>query len=63
MGAGQISSTFDIDSSFPDIVVGIVLFFIIGCEFFINYRLKKNEKDAAAAAEKAKTINAGGMVK
>ncbi len=39
-GASQISTTFNIDSSFPDMMVGIVLFFIIGCEFFINYKLK-----------------------
>ena len=39
-GASQISTTFRIDSSFPDMVVGIILFFIIGCEFFINYKLK-----------------------
>ncbi len=40
LGSSQISSTFDIDSSFPNMIVGIVLFFIIGCEFFIGYRLK-----------------------
>ena len=39
-GAAQITTTFNIDSSFPDMVVGIVLFFIIGCEFFIGYQLK-----------------------
>ena len=39
-GASQISTNFKIDSSFPDMMVGIVLFFIIGCEFFINYKLK-----------------------
>ncbi len=39
-GAAAISDTFRIDSSFPDMVVGIVLFFIIGCEFFISYQLK-----------------------
>ncbi len=39
-GSAQITTTFNVDSSFPDMVVGIVLFFIIGCEFFINYRLK-----------------------
>ncbi len=39
-GSSQITTTFNIDSSFPDMVVGIVLFFIIGCEFFIGYRLK-----------------------
>lgn len=39
-GASQISTSFNIDSAFPDMVVGIILFFIIGCEFFINYKLK-----------------------
>ena len=44
-GASSISDTFRIDSSFPDMVVGIVLFFIIGCEFFINYQLKFRESE------------------
>lgn len=39
-GAAQMSTDFNIDSAFPDMMVGIVLFFIIGCEFFIGYRLK-----------------------
>ena len=39
-GGGQVSTNFTVDSSFPSMIVGIVLFFIIGCEFFINYRLK-----------------------
>ena len=39
-GSAQISTNFNIDSSFPDMIVGIVLFFIIGCEFFIGYKLK-----------------------
>lgn len=39
-GAAQITTNFNIDSAFPDMMVGIVLFFIIGCEFFISYRLK-----------------------
>ena len=39
-GAQQISTSYNIDSSFPDMIVGIILFFIIGCEFFINYKLK-----------------------
>ena len=42
-GASSISDSFRIDSSFPDMVVGIVLFFVIGCEFFINYQLKFRE--------------------
>jgi len=42
-GASQITTNFNIDSSFPDMMVGIVLFFIIGCEFFITYTLKFRE--------------------
>ena len=26
--------------SFADILTGIILFFIIGCEFFINYKVQ-----------------------
>lgn len=50
-GASEIADTFRIDSSFPNMVVGIVLFFIIGCEFFINYKLKFRE--SAKKGEKA----------
>lgn len=42
-GASQMSTKFNIDSSFPDMVIGIVLFFIIGCEFFIGYKIKFNK--------------------
>lgn len=38
-GAGQISTTYGIDKAFSDIITGILLFFIIGCEFFINYQI------------------------
>ncbi len=50
-GASEISDVFRIDSSFPNMVVGIVLFFLIGCEFFINYKLKFRE--SAKKGEKA----------
>ncbi len=39
-GAGQISMEFGLNESFADIITGIILFFIIGSEFFINYELK-----------------------
>ena len=38
-GAGQISTDFGLNSSFADILTGIILFCIIGSEFFINYKL------------------------
>jgi len=49
-GAGEIATDFSLNSSFGDILTGIILFFIIGGEFFINYKLvltksaKKEEK-------------------
>jgi len=39
-GGSQIADSFRISSAFPSLVVGLILFFIIGCEFFINYRIK-----------------------
>ena len=38
-GAAQISQDFNVSGALPDVIVGIILFFIIGCEFFINYQL------------------------
>jgi len=39
-GAHQIASSFPIMNDYAsDIVSGIILFFILGCEFFINYKL------------------------
>ncbi len=46
-GTYQVSNAFRVDNSFPDMVIGIVLFFVIGCEFFINYqiKMKKHQKN------------------
>ena len=41
-GAGEVSTNFGLNSSFSDILTGILLFFIIGCEFFIQYRIHIN---------------------
>ncbi len=38
-GAGEISTAFGLNHSFADILTGIILFFIIGSEFFITYKL------------------------
>ena len=50
-GAAQISQDFDVSSAFPDVIVGIILFFIIGCEFFINYELHFRKKYGAEAVK------------
>ena len=38
-GASQISTSCGLNQSFGDIITGIILFFIIGCEFFIRYQV------------------------
>lgn len=45
-GSIQIASQFGLNENASDIITGILLFFLIGCEFFINYRLefRKNQK-------------------
>ena len=49
-GASKISEVYRLNSSFSDIITGIIIFFIIGSEFFINYTVKvnksKKEKEA-----------------
>jgi len=44
-GASEISTNFGLNQSFADILTGIILFFIIGCEFFIRYKLKTNKTE------------------
>ncbi len=45
-GAIEISTKFMLNDSFSEIITGIIIFFIIGSEFFINYTLKfKNKKE------------------
>ena len=39
-GASEISTNFGLNHSYSDILTGIILFFIIGCEFFINYKVQ-----------------------
>ena len=38
-GASEMAQKCKLNSSFADILTGVILFFIIGGEFFINYRL------------------------
>lgn len=42
-GASEISTVFGLNDSFSDIITGIIIFFIIGSEFFINYSIKFRE--------------------
>lgn len=43
-GASEISTVFGLNHSFGDILTGIILFFIIGSEFFISYKLNLRKR-------------------
>lgn len=47
-GAIQIASQFNLNENASEVITGIILFFLIGCEFFINYKVefRKNRKEA-----------------
>jgi simple sugar transport system permease protein len=38
-GAGEVATQFGLNQSFSDILSSIIIFFLIGCEFFIQYRI------------------------
>ena len=46
-GAGEIATNFNLNTSIADILTGIIIFFIIGSEFFLNYKIKtkKSKKE------------------
>lgn len=48
VGTKQVSTTFRIDDSLSNIVTAVILFFIIGCEFFINYKIQFRHKEKEA---------------
>ena len=43
-GAHEIASNYNLNDYAADIISGIILFFILGCEFFVNYRLVFRKK-------------------
>lgn len=53
-GAAQISQDFAVRGAFPDVIEGIILFFIIGSEFFINYQVILRKKGPEAETEGVK---------
>ncbi|MCQ2478778.1 MAG: ABC transporter permease, partial [Clostridia bacterium] len=51
-GADEVTSKFGLNSDFSDIITGIILFFIIGCEFFINYQIHIRHSKKSEIANK-----------
>lgn len=39
-GAAKVADTFFLNSAYADIVSGIVILFLVGCEFFVQYTVK-----------------------
>lgn len=50
-GAGEIATNFGLNQSFSDILTGVILFFVIGCEFFISYKLNIHKNDEKEGTE------------
>ena len=50
-GASEIATDFGLNEAFGDILTGVILFFIIGCEFFITYKLHFRGFKTRGAAE------------
>ena len=55
-GASEIATDFGLNEAFGDILTGVILFFIIGCEFFITYRLHFRKSAAHEAKEAAENV-------
>lgn len=51
LGATAISTSFGFDAGLSDIITGIILFFIIGCEFFIQYEIHFRRSKKGVAEE------------
>lgn len=43
-GAVQIATQFGLNENASDVILGIILFFLIGAEFFIEYKVKRAKK-------------------
>lgn len=52
-GSKQIATDFSLNESASEILTGIILFFILGCEFFINYRLEFRSRKHTEEVAKA----------
>ena len=45
-GAAEIASAYSLNDYASDIITGVILFFILGSEFFINYKMIFRKKAA-----------------
>ncbi len=50
-GASEVATQLNVNESFSEILTAIILFFIIGCEFFIQYRVVLNHHKTTEEVE------------
>ncbi len=50
-GAAKVADSFRLNKSYADIASGIVILFLVGCEFFIQYSVKFRRSKKGGAAE------------
>ena len=43
-GAIQIASQYGLNENASDVLLGIILFFVLGAEFFVNYKIERNHR-------------------
>jgi len=57
-GSKYVSTKFQLNSNdYANIVVGIIFFFVIGCEFFIRYKIQFNKKKPTSNITEGKESN------
>jgi simple sugar transport system permease protein len=49
-GAAKVADSFFLNSAYADIVSGVVILFLVGCEFFIQYTVKFRHSKKGGAA-------------
>lgn len=48
IGVAKVADTSHLNSSYAEIIVGIVILMLVGCEFFIHYSIKFRKKEVKA---------------
>ena len=48
IGVAKVADTSHLNSSYSEIIVGIVILMLVGCEFFIHYSIKFRKKEVKA---------------
>lgn len=57
-GTSFMGETYRLDTSMADIFIGVVLLFIIGCEFFINYKINfRKDLFGSSSKKNGKEVN------